>query len=146
MNVSVFATHSQIGIETISINDCIAILTRIKSAIIWINDDVGEATTVSEGLVSDAGHAIGDGDTGQTTTVSKSSMSNGGYAIWKVYALKATTIYKSIVVDSFHTIGDDNGSQVDTIPEGLVSDACKSLKVFELIETGNLMVILERVP
>ena len=71
--------------------------------------DGSDSTATIESIVSNARHALGDGDAGETTATIESIVSNARHALGYVDGGEATVVTESIVSNARHSLGDNGG-------------------------------------
>ena len=79
--------------------------------------------TILEGLKTDAGHAVGDGDGGQVAASIEGTIADTGHAVWDGDGGQTAAPIEGIVADAGHTVRDCDGGQAAAITEGIVADA-----------------------
>ena len=100
------------------------VIAKIESSIIFV---VLQRITPIEGMASDAGHAVRDGDGGQAAAFIEDTAADAGHTVWNDDGGQAAAISEGIVADAGHAVWDGDGGQAAAVFEGIIADACHAV-------------------
>ena len=104
-------------------NNCITVVAWIILSVSCFYFNGGQAAALIEGIVSDAGHAVWDGDGGQARAVREGRAADAGHAVWDGDGGQACAVREGRVADAGHAVWDGDGGQAAATIEGIVFDA-----------------------
>ena len=98
-------------------------ITTRRRHLLRIAIHVRQAAAITEGIVADAGHAVGDVDGCQAAAVFEGIVADAGHALRDGDGCQAAAAIEGTAADAGHALRDGDGCQAAAAMEGTAADA-----------------------